>query len=132
MFIDANIYLEFLLKQENAEKAKSFITAISNKSEGKAFVSNFNLDSIIIILCRNKISIKVMEDFIFEVVNSRGISIYEMTMQDRLKAMNLMKQYNLDYEDSLTLQAAIVTSSKEIVSYDKHFDNIKEIERIEP
>ena len=130
MFIDANIYLEFLLKQEKAEKAKSFVTAASNN--GGAFISDFNLDSILITLYRNSISLEVMEDFILEVVNSKGINIYETNMKDRLEAMKFMKQYKLDYEDALTLQAAIASGSKEIVSFDKHFDGIEEIKRIEP
>src|SRR3989344_4250312 len=132
MLIDANIYLEFLLKQENAEKAKSFITETSNRSEGRAFISDFNLDSILITLHRNNISTETMEDFILEVVNSRGISVYETTMQDRIEALKLMKKHSLDYEDALTLQAAISTNSEEIVSFDKHFDSVKEIKRIEP
>ena len=53
-------------------------------------------------------------------------------MQDRIEALKLMKKHSLDYEDALTLQAAISTNSEEIVSFDKHFDSVKEIKRIEP
>ena len=131
MFIDANVYLEFLLKQEKAEKAKTFITKVSN-SKGESFISDFNLDSIMIVLYRNSIPVETMEDFLLEVINSSGINVYETTMKDRLEAIKLMQKYSLDYEDALTLQAASATGSKEIVSFDSHFDNIEEIKRIEP
>ena len=53
-------------------------------------------------------------------------------MNDRTKALDLMIKYKLDYEDSLILQCAFSTKSKEIVSFDKHFDKVQEIKRIEP
>lgn len=53
-------------------------------------------------------------------------------MKDRFNALFLISKYNLDYEDAMVLQSAILTRSKEIVSFDKHFDKVKEIKRIEP
>mgnify|MGYP001609545580 CR=1 FL=1 len=64
--------------------------------------------------------------------NIKGLRWYNINFQDRLIALEHMKKYNLDYEDAITLQSAISSSCKEILSLDKHFDKIKEVKRISP
>ncbi|MEK6850351.1 MAG: type II toxin-antitoxin system VapC family toxin [Nanoarchaeota archaeon] len=132
MLIDTNIFLEFLLEQEKAEKAFLFVSSVSSKEKSRAYISDFNVDSILIAMAHNNSKIEKMKEFLNNIINSEGLIVYDITIGDRLKAVKFMEKYKLDYEDALTLQAAISTKSEEIVSFDKHFDNIKEIKRIEP
>lgn len=131
MIIDANIFLEFLLKQKKFEECRIFLNKTVT-GEIKAIISNFSVDSIIILMARNNLNVVEIETFLKKLVNSRGINIYFFNIKDRFNALLLMDKYGLDYEDAIVLQSAFATGSKEIVSFDKHFDKIKEIKRIEP
>lgn len=131
MIIDTNIFLEFLLKQKEEERCKIFL----NKTvigEVKAIVNDFTIDSIIIGMERNNLGFEEINLFLKKLIKSKGINIYSISIKDRLNALNLMTKHNLDYEDSLVLQSAVATDSNEIMSFDKHFDKVKEIKRIEP
>lgn len=131
MLIDTNIILEVLLKQERAEKCAAILDEILIGKK-QAYLSVFNLDSIILYLDRNIRNKEEIRQIIQKLLMHRGLKIYFPKISDRLLAINLMKKYALDYEDALTLQAAISTNSKEILSFDKHFDKVKGIKRIEP
>lgn len=131
MIIDANIFLELLLKQEKSDKCKIFLNKTVN-GEINAALSDFSIDSIIISLARNKIDIDIIKQFLQKLVRSKGIRVYSVNLKDRLNALVFMEKYNLDYEDALILQSAVSTGSEEIVSFDKHFDKINEVKRIEP
>lgn len=130
IFIDTNIFLETLLGQEKKEKTSYFLRKIA--SGKRAFISSFNVDSIVIALEKNGANWQDMKIFLESLKYYEGLIIYNATITDRVNAIDLMEKYQLDYEDSLTLQATISTGSKEIMSFDKHFDGIDEIKRIEP
>ena len=130
MLIDANIFLEFLLDQQEAQKCFEFLEKVR---EGvlQAVVSTFTIDGILIALERHHQNVEIMEKFLRSLISHRGIRIYTPTIDDRLKAINHIS-LGLDFEDALTLQCAISNNEKEIVSFDKDFDKIKLIKRIEP
>lgn len=130
MIIDANIFLEVLLEQKNSEKCKSLLREILN-GEKQAFISTITIDSIVLVMIKYKIQKEKIELFLKSLVKYKGLRFYQIKLQDRIKAIYLMDKYKLDYEDSLVLQSAFSTQSKEIISLDKHFDKIKEIKRID-
>lgn len=129
--IDANILLELFLDQKKADDCKILLQRIATGKE-TTIISTFTIDSIIISLERNKTNLSKIREIIKSVINSQGFIIYRPTIKDRLDCLNWIKKYLLDYEDSLTLQCAIVNNCKEIISFDTHFDKVKEIQRIEP
>lgn len=49
-----------------------------------------------------------------------------------LKSIDIMGKYNLDFDDALVVSSMIANKIKKLVSFDKHFDVVREIERIEP
>src|SRR3989344_535096 len=124
MIIDANIFLELFLKQSNSERCKVYLNKIIN-GELNAIVSDFTVDTIIIVMERNKVELNVINVFLQKLLNSKGLKIYSINMKDRIEALKYMKKYDLDYEDALILQSAISTKSERILSFDKHFDKIK-------
>ncbi|MBI2451882.1 type II toxin-antitoxin system VapC family toxin [Candidatus Pacearchaeota archaeon] len=130
MLIDANIFLEILLEQEKAEKCRKALIEVEKGKE--ATTTNFTIDSIIIVMNRKKATLSKIKLFIMSILSYKSLRIYHQTLRDRVHALDWMKKYNLDYEDALTLQSAISTGSKEILSFDSDFDKIKEIKRIEP
>ncbi len=131
MLIAANIFLELLLEQKNSGRCRTFLNKTA-KGEINAVVSDFTIDSVILVMSNHKVSKEEMKEFINKLINSKGIAIYSVSMRDRLQAINIMGRYGLDYEDSVILQTALSTKSKEIMSFDRHFDKISGIKRIEP
>ncbi len=131
MLVDANIFLEILLGQKKSEACKDILRKIE-AGEIRAFVSSFTIDTVILSMTRNKVSLQKVKIFLESLRNIKGLRWYNINFQDRLIALEHMKKYNLDYEDAITLQSAISSSCKEILSLDKHFDKIKEVKRISP
>jgi predicted nucleic acid-binding protein len=129
MLIDTNIFLEILLEQKNTDKCKAFLREVF---EGKtsAFISSFSIDTIALILTRSKVEPEKIKFFLSSLLSYKGLKIYYVRVNDRINCIDLMKNYNLDYEDALILQCCISTKSNRLVSFDKHFDKVKEIKRI--
>jgi len=55
------------------------------------------------------------------VTNLKGLVIEPLTPEDIIHTFELIKEYDIDYEDSLHLTTALRTGAKEIVSNDKDF-----------
>jgi|SRR3989344_3749035 len=131
MLIDANIFLEVLLIQDKMEECKRILEEV-NSGKKEAIITSFTIDSIVIVMNRNKVSISDIELFIKSILSYNGLTYYQITFNDRLLALKWIKKYNLDYEDALTLQSAISLKEGEILSLDSDFDKVKEIKRILP
>jgi predicted nucleic acid-binding protein len=67
-------------------------------------------------------SVEPERDQIEVVDDARGLSIEDLRLDDLLKASYLMKECDLDYEDSLHHATALRANAKQIVSNDKDFD----------
>ncbi len=130
MLIDTNIMLEILLNQKKAQICLDFLEKV-RAGIVEAVVSTFTIDSILIELEKNHHNAEFMRSFLLSLLGHRGMKIYTPTIDDRLKATAHLG-FGLDYEDALTLQCAISNNEKEIMSFDKDFDKIKVIKRIEP
>ena len=131
MLIDANIFLEVLLEQEKSENCKAFLRKVL-EGNISAIVSSFTIDSIILSMTRNNIKKEKIRLFLLSLSKYKGLRIYQVSIKDRINSLDLMSKYNLDYEDALILQSAISLKFTKIISFDKHFDKIKEIKRVEP
>jgi len=129
--IDASIFLEVELKQERNEECKQFLSKVT-RGEIKAIISDFAIDSIILIIERHRGNWKEIKKFLESLSLFSGLSIYKVTLIDKIKATEHMKNLGLDFDDSVVLQSAFSNNIKEIVSFDKDFDGIKEIRRLEP
>ncbi|MAE49504.1 hypothetical protein CMI48_01615 [Candidatus Pacearchaeota archaeon] len=130
ILVDANIFLEFFLGQEKADLCGELLKMF-DRGEYNGFVSTFTVDSVLLGMFRNKTTFQQMRDFLRGVLQSKGFQMYEPTFKDRFGALDLMKKQGLDYEDALTLQAALSCGCKQILSFDIHFDGVKGVERVE-
>ena len=131
LLIDANILLEIILQQEKHEECEQFLYLVK-EGQVKAIMSDFTVNSIILIMERSGSSPKDVRTFLLSLTKYIGLNIYPSMMPDKIYATKLMERYGLDYDDSLTLQIGIVNDCKEIVSFDKDFNKVKIIKRITP
>ena len=129
-FIDTNIFLELIFGQGRMAECKQLIAKIMT-GEIESVTSNFNIDSIMIAIEHKINKPEIMETVLTALLAYSGLSIYPIGNIDRLKAIQNMKIYGLDFDDSMTLQAAISSGCEKIVSFDGHFDRLP-VKRVEP
>src|SRR3989344_4839636 len=129
--IDANIFLEVILKQDKFEECKEFLKLV-NEGKLKAIVSAFTVDAILLAMERKKMSQDDMKNFVLSLMKYKELYNYPNQNPEKMWAVEFMKKYNLDFEDALTLECALQSECKEIVSLDKHFNRVTEIKRLTP
>jgi len=129
--IDTNIFLELQLDQSYADDCETFLREVS-QGRKKAFVTDLILDGVLIVMESRGKKPRDLATFLASISSYRGIGYYWLSMADRLMATRLMNRYHLDYEDATTLQAARRLKVENIVSFDKDFDPIPSIKRLEP
>ena len=61
----------------------------------------------------------------------KGLHVYTTSLIDELNAVDIALENGLDMDDAIQYAVALKFNVKAIVSFDKHFDNLK-IPRIEP
>lgn len=131
-FIDTNIFLEVELKQERSEECKEFLRKVLN-GEIQAFTSDFNLDSVAIIMDREKCKPKAISDFLLKIMTFEGLTIYSLNVVDKIVATNAIKKYKLTFDDAVTYFVTKSLGIKELVSFDsKDFGGLPGIKVVKP
>ena len=130
-FIDANVFLEVMLEQENS---LSCIKLLKNLEKGKllGYTNDFLLYSICLTIINKMNVLDLVEKFLKTINSYNNLVIYYPSISDLLQAISFMSIYKLDFDDSLVLSCMKSLKIKKIISFDKHFDTISQISRIEP
>lgn len=126
-----NIFLEVLLDQARAEECAQFLRSVQEGGE-EASISDLALDSVLIVMEAHGQKPKELGKFIASLSTYRGLSLYWMSQVDRLEATDHMERHGLDYEDAAQYQVAKRIQAEAVVSLDRHFDPIPDLERLEP
>lgn len=129
--IDANIFLELLLDQSRADECHRFLTEVS---EGKrqGFLTDLALDSVLIILESRRKQPQELASFLSAIASYKGLSLYWLSLADRLRATRLMSRHGLDFEDATIVQTASRLGVKAVISFDRDLDTIPNLRRVEP
>ena len=131
MFIDANIFLELALEDKRSGECEKFFIAIREKNL-PSFTSDFVFYTCLIQIEGKRKSAKNMEDFAVFVDNIQSLDVVSPSGQTIYDAFGIMKIHNLDFDDALVVAMMNQLGIKELVSFDRHFDKVKEIKRLEP
>ena len=129
ILIDANIFLEILLQQSRYRECEEFLEKV-RKGEIDAFISRFSLYSIELIMIRYG-KMNELRIFLSLLSTFRGLTIISTSPIDNLHILEVMKKFNLDFDDALNYYIVKKYQLKGIVSFDKHFDKT-DIKRLEP
>ena len=126
-YVDINIFVYWLGNHPKfGETAYKWIKKIENSSRGEYVTSSLTIYETLVIIAG--LTGKNFKDKTFteKVVNSithiKGLTIEPLKPEDFTKALDLMNDCKLDYEDSIHLAVAVRTGAQEIVSNDKDFD----------
>ncbi len=126
--IDTNIFLEVLLGRKNKDECISLFRMIE-RGEVKAFTTSFVIHSIEVIMDNFK-KINELRIFLEVIAEFKGLEIYSTDIKDEILAIDMMKG-GLDFDDALQSYIATKLGAK-IVSFDKHFDKVRGLERLIP
>lgn len=87
-------------------------------------ITDFSIHSIIVIMSSlNKH--KELKVFLLSLTAYKGLKIYNTTILDEIKASETALTQNLDMDDAIQYSIALSLNVEAIVSFDKHFSNLK-------
>ena len=126
-YVDINIFVYWLGNHPQfGNTACEWIKKIENSRHGEYVTSSLTLyETLVIVAGLSGKSLKdsaFVEEVVYAITHIKGLVIEPLELEDLTKATNLMKEYHIDYEDSIHLAVATRTGVREIVSNDKDFD----------
>jgi len=129
--VDANIFLELMLSQQKADVCEKVLRKFSvGVLEG--LLVDFAIDTIIIVMENYGKGVNEIRTFLSSLMGYKGLSIYFSSLIDRIMATNHMRDHRLDFDDALTLQAMKENGINKIISYDKDFEKVPFVKRVQP
>jgi len=126
-YIDVNVFVYWLGGHPvYGKKSYEWIKKFETSSMGRYVTSTLTLYQTIIIVAglagKGLNDLSLAESVVSAIGNLPGLEVIPLNFNDIEKALTLMKDYNLEYEDALHLAIAIKCGVKEIISNDKDFD----------
>jgi predicted nucleic acid-binding protein len=130
--LDANILLRYLLDDvpELTDHCEALLLRVQ-RGEEAVWLPDIALADVIWTLRsfyrRSKTEIR---DVLLPILSLRGIRLRDRAVIFR--ALGLFAEKNIDFSDALIAAEMLTSGYTEIYSYDRDFDNVLEIERVEP
>ncbi|GAB4542451.1 MAG: type II toxin-antitoxin system VapC family toxin [Anaerolineales bacterium] len=94
--LDANIFLEILLAQENAESAKALL---SQSAHHQFFITDYSLHSIGVLLFRMK-KRETFSAFIEDVLINGGVRLLALRPDEMSQSAIFAEKFGLDFDDA--------------------------------
>ena len=134
LYVDSNIFLYPIIYKleaiEEARESKDFLLKISEGSV-EACTATITWDEIVWVIRRIfglKSSIELGRKFL-EFPNLKFLSVKRSVI---LRAQRLMEKYKIKPRDAIHAATALENNIETIVSYDRDFDKLEEIKRLDP
>lgn len=132
IFIDSNIFIRFFVK-DDSEKSQKTEDLFKDIIKGKIkYITNTMVIAEIIWTLEKfyKMDKASVCDNVEYILNTPNIKVIEKNIL--FKALKVYRNYAIDFIDSYNYSFLSERGSDSILSYDKHFDKIKNLKRIEP
>ena len=130
-FIDTvTLFASFFVDEKHHTKAKEIVAAIVEEKVRNVVYSDYVLDELLT-LARAKKGAVVSNKILEEIINSE-IKMVKIEQRHLSLAMELFKSYEkLSFTDCTTVALMLDLGIKEIYSFDKGFDSVPKIVRLE-
>ena len=125
--IDTSVFIELNLNQEKAEQSGALLQAIG-LGKIEAYVSHFAIHALEAGFRSQKEARKFLEN----IEASKGLRVYDTSIADEISIAALAEKVGLDFDDAAQYYVARKTGATSIVSFDRHFDKLRDIPRREP
>jgi len=133
-FVDANVFIRLITKDDEKKAEKCYL--LLKKAEDKKILlttSESVLSEVVYILISKKLyglSAKKTRDLLNPIINNRGLKID--FRKEFLRALDIFSDFNVDFEDALTVAYMKNRGIKKIYSYDRDFDKFDFVKRLKP
>ena len=133
-FVDTNVFIRFLTK-DDPQKAERCFELLESARKGKVKLQTTeSVVSEIVYTLSSKRLYNLYPQDIYEkllpILKIRGFKIsHKRTI---IAALGIYSKYKIDFEDAILVANMLRTEAKEIYSYDRGFDKIVDIKRLEP
>lgn len=134
-FLDTNVFLRYLTRDDEAKASRCFAFFQQLKSgAAEATTSEVIIAEVVYVLsARNHYHLAPAEirDRLLPMISVKGLTL--PSKRRVLRALDLSVDYPfLDFEDALTVAEMDQHGIRELISYDRDFDRIPGITRVEP
>ncbi len=117
LLLDANIFLEVLLQQQQAPVAEKLL---DNHAAHELYISDFALHAICLVALRHK-AFGILTNFLSDVVSLGSIKVISLASQDLIEAVDTVQLFKLDFDDAYQYVLA-EKHQMTLVSFDSDFD----------
>lgn len=131
MIVDANIFLEVMLRQQYYDDCKVLLDELRN-GDREGVVTAYHADAVAYILGETSESTSSISSFLASLMMYDGLAVHNQSVAEKLLACRTMEATGLDFDDSLAVQAAESTDSDRIVTLDDDFDSIETVQSVHP
>ena len=135
-FLDANVILRFLTRddEEKAQACYELFQRVS-KGEEELLTSEAIIAEVVFVLVSRRgpyrLSHEEIRDRLVPILTLRGLRLPQKRVY--LAALDLFASASfLDFEDALAIAHMKRQDIAEIISYDRDFDRVAEVKRVEP
>ncbi|MEW6009810.1 MAG: PIN domain-containing protein [Euryarchaeota archaeon] len=139
-YIDTNIFIHAIIRKkdelsENEKRIKENSMKILKKIQNgiQVRITTFQIAEIMNILEKWE-GHDIARDVIKFIIETPNVKIHEITQNELFGAIELAEQYKnnkIGFNDLVTVAAMRNTKNTEIYSFDKHFDQFQDINRLE-
>ena len=128
MLLDSNVFLEAELAEEHGRACKQLLGRLRDGVVNAA-ITNFHVDSVIVVMENYGKGWKEVALFLASLLRYKGLKVYPLGLVSRMRATSFMKDYGLNFNDALAVQALKELSTDTIVSYHNDFDSVEWVKR---
>ncbi len=126
-YLDVNIFIYWLGNHPKySQTAREWIRKVEDSAKGEYVTSALTLYETLVIIGgltgRNFKDKEFVSQVIAPINSIKKLRVEPLNSKDFQRAVELMAECNLDYEDALHMAVALRTGAKEMVSNDKDYD----------
>ena len=131
IFVDACIFLEVQLDQQKVDECSDLLKYLE-KPPLKAWTNSFLLYSMILTVLHKTNDIAKAKILIQAINSYKGLKIYHPSSDVCFSAILGIEKQNLDFDDSLVVSSMNKLGISNIVTFDKHFTGLTDINVLLP
>jgi predicted nucleic acid-binding protein len=134
-FVDTNIFIRHLTG-DDPHKAKACFDLLqkADRNEIELTTSEAVIAEIVYILSSSRqiytLGREEIRARLYPILSLRGLKITYRKVY--LRALDLYASYPLDFEDAVTIARMERQGIKQVISYDRDFDRVPTVQRVEP
>jgi len=133
-FIDANVFIRYLTRDDPEKAEACFALFQRAKRDEVALVTTEVVIAEVVYVLSSKnlyaLPRGTIRDLLYPLLSLPGVKL--MGRKTYLRALDVYASYTIDFEDALIVAQMERQGETDLYSYDRHFDQVSGISRVEP